>query len=190
MRAWRPYTRGRFESAHGVRFERIHTGEGWVCGGEEGGGGQRAHQHQHQHIAHQQHTQRTTNKRTTHNTNHARGHRQFCFPKFAHVGLSLDPRSSTIHFQFENRSRSNHSLYMIKLFNFSNLEGSFGGNQQPDGSSGLSPSPPPLPPPPQQQHNTQRTETQTQRHRDTETTTQRLSQNPSIANDLHVRHFQ
>ena len=28
---------------------------------------------------------------------------------------------------------SNHSLYLIKLFSFSNLEGSPGGNQQPDG---------------------------------------------------------
>ena len=46
------------------------------------------------HIAHQQHTQRTTNKRTTHNTEHARWHRQFCLPKFAHVVLSLDPRGS------------------------------------------------------------------------------------------------
>ena len=54
---------------------------------------QRTHPHQHKrqhpHIAHQQHTQRTTHKRTTHNTEHARCHRQFCLPKFAHVGLSL-----------------------------------------------------------------------------------------------------
>ena len=34
------------------------------------------HQHQHQHTAHQQHTQRTT-----HNSEHAKCHRQFCFPK-------------------------------------------------------------------------------------------------------------
>ena len=33
---------------------------------------------------------------------------------------------------------SNHSLYLIKLFSFSNLEGNFGGNQLPDGSICLS----------------------------------------------------
>ena len=35
---------------------------------------------------------------------------------------------------------SNHSLYLVKLFSFSNLEENFGGNQLPDGSICLSPS--------------------------------------------------
>ena len=92
----------------------------------------------------------------------------------------------------------NHSLYLIKLFSFSNLERNFG----PDGSIGLSPSPhhlppPRLPQPPQpqprapQQHTTHRdrqthrqTERQTERQRDGE-----RRQNPSITNDSHVRHF-
>ena len=34
---------------------------------------------------------------------------------------------------------SNHSLYLVKLFSFSNLEGHCGGNQLLDGSVCLSP---------------------------------------------------
>ena len=50
------------------------------------------------------------------------------------------------HLKFENRSKtarpdsSNHSLYLIKLFNSSYPEGNFGRNQLLDGS--ISPSPP------------------------------------------------
>ena len=112
--AWCRYTRGRFECAHGERFERTH-GEGCVCGEGEREGGEvsvtKEHQHQHTYT-HQQQTQRSTNKRSTHNTEHARWHRQFCLPKFAQVCLSLDPRGSPkkpldlIHYQFENRSRT------------------------------------------------------------------------------------
>ena len=59
------------------------------------------------------------------------------------------------------------------LFSLSNLEGNFGGNQQPDGSISLFPSPPLLPPPPQpqpqprlqQQHTTHNTHRQRQRQR-------------------------
>ena len=108
---------GRGAGAHGDvldvhmgrgRFERTHGERGG--GGEKGGGGQHTptHTRQHPHIAHQQHTRRTTHKRTTRNTEHARCHRQFCLPKFAHVGLSLDPNGSPMkpldltHFQFEN----------------------------------------------------------------------------------------
>ena len=35
-----------------------------------------------------------------------RCHRQFCLPKFAHVGSSLGPRGDLTHFQFENNSRA------------------------------------------------------------------------------------
>ena len=71
---------------------------------------------------------------------------------------------------------SNHSLYLIKLFSFSNLEENFGGNQPPNGSICLSNSPsPPSPPPPQSQprpqppHTTHRDrETETHRQRETE----------------------
>ena len=112
------------------------------------------------------------------------GHRQFCLPEFAHVWLS---RASEVHqrnfwifpiFKFENRLSS---VYLIKLFSFSNLEGNFG----PDGSISLSPSPPHLPPPPlpppppqpqpraPQQHTTHRdrnthTDRETERQRETE----------------------
>ena len=58
----------------------------WCGEGEEGG--QRdtptpTPKHTNTHTLHTQ--------RTTHNTEHARCHRQFCLPKFAHVRLSLDP---------------------------------------------------------------------------------------------------
>ena len=69
---------------------------------------------------------------------------------------------------------SNRSLYLTKLFIFSNLEGSSGGNQQPDGSIGLSPSPPSLPPPPRQ-HTTRNTQRQRHRDRDTETKPESLT---------------
>ena len=42
---------------------------------------------------------------------------------------------------------SNRLPCLIKLFSVSNLEGNFGSNQQPDGSTCLSPSPSPSPPP-------------------------------------------
>ena len=102
-------------------------------------------------------------------------------------GLS---RASEVHrrtpwifpiFKFENRSRTTcfpitPIIRLIKLFSFSNLEGNFGGNQQPDGSMSLSPSPLLLPPPqprPPQQHTTRNTQRQRhkERHRDTETET-------------------
>ena len=64
-----------------------------------------------------------------HTTKNTQCERQFCSPKFAHVGLPLDPRGSPketlgsyTFIKFENRSRttcpdsSNHSLYLIKVF--------------------------------------------------------------------------
>ena len=68
-------------------------------------------------------------------------HRQFCLPKFAHIGLS---RASEVHKRnpgifpiFSLRigreqhvhDSSNHSLFLIKLFSFSYPEGNSGGNQ-------------------------------------------------------------
>ena len=84
---------------------------------------------------------------------HTGGRRQFCLRSKAHVEVLLGHREvhqrnswlDQTHFQFENRSRttcpdsSNHSLYLIKLFNSSYTEGHCGGNQQPDGSICLSP---------------------------------------------------
>ena len=65
------------------------------------------------------HTHTTyTHKRTTHNTEHTRCHHQFCLPKFAHVGLSLDPRGSPkkpldlTQFKFEKRSRTTCSRFL------------------------------------------------------------------------------
>ena len=157
----------------------VHTGR-CVCGRGEGRGRRVS-------VTHQQHTQRTTNKRTTHNTEHAKWHRQFRFPKFAHVRLSLDPQRFTketlgsytfscwrIDREQHVPDSSNHSLYLTKLFSFSNLEGSSGGNQQPDGSISLSPSPP-LPSSTTTTHNTKQTggERQRLRHRDRDTETQR-----------------
>ena len=79
--AWYRYTRGRFESSHGKRFESTHG-----------------------------------------------GHRQFCLPRTAHVGLSLAPTSSPkvttgccpCSILRKDREQhvpdsSNHSLYLIKL---------------------------------------------------------------------------
>ena len=126
---------------------------------------------------------------------HTGGRRQFCSPRKVHVEFSLVPREvhqrnrwivhifrlRTCREQHVSDS-SNHSLYLKRLFSFSNLEANFGGNQQPDGSIGLSRSP--LSPPSSTTtttttHNTQHTETEThtdrdtetQRHRDTETET-------------------
>ena len=56
-----------------------------------------------------------TQQRTT---QHARCHRQFCLPKFAHVGCSLDHRGSPkkpldlTHVQLENRSRTTCSRFL------------------------------------------------------------------------------
>ena len=110
------------------------------------------------------------------------GHRQFCLPKIAHVWLS---RASEVHqrnfwiFPISSlkigreqhvTDSSNHSLYLIKLFSFSNLEENFGGNQQSDGSSCLSNSPSlPSPPPP----TTTTTTHDTQRQGDRDTKTER-----------------
>ena len=128
------YTRGEAWAGVGVQRDTptpTHWGRG------EGVNVTHQHQHQHTQIAHQQHTQRTTHRRSTHNTEHARWHRQFCLPKFAHVRLSLDLRGSPKkpldlkHFQFgldrDQRvpDSSNHSLHLIKLFNFSSPEGHF-----------------------------------------------------------------
>ena len=102
----------------------------------------------------------------------AGGHRQFCLPKFAHVWSS---RASEVHqktfqsFPFSSlridsdrhvTDSSNHSLYLIRLFSFSNLDGICG----PDGSISL----PPLSPQPRapQQHTTHNTQRLRQRHRD------------------------
>ena len=99
-------------------------------------------------------------------------HRHFCLPKFAHVGSSLAPEVHErnpwillililrIGREQNVADSSNHSLCLIRLFSFSNLEENFGGNQLPDGSTSHSPSllPPPPPPQPQprppQQHRT------------------------------------
>ena len=78
---------------------------------------------------------------------------------------------------------SNHSLYLIRLFNFSSLEGRCGGNQQSDGSISLSLSPLSLPPTHNMQHATRRDS-----DTETETLTQR-NRNPSVTNDLQVRYF-
>ena len=77
-RPWCRYTRGRFECTHGGRFERTHRGRGGVSV---------AHQHTLQHTPTSTHCTPTTH--TTHNTEHARCHRQFCLPKFAHGGCSV-----------------------------------------------------------------------------------------------------
>ena len=84
---------------------------------------------------------------------HTDSRRQFCLPRKAHVEFSLGPREVhqrncwIIHIFSVRIDREQHvpdsssnSLYIIKLFSFSNLEGNLGGNQQPDGSIGLSPS--------------------------------------------------
>ena len=184
-------TCGRCAGAHGDVLNvhtgsvlNVHTERGVGAWGRRGRAGGVSVTHQHQH---------TTHNEQTHNTEHARWHRQFCLPKFAHVGLSLDPRGSPKEtlgsYTFFNLridreqhvpDSSNHSLYLIKLFSFSNLEGSSGGNQPPHGSISLSPSP--LPPSSTTtKHNTQHTEIETQR--------QRQRQNPSFTNNLHVRHF-
>ena len=97
----------------------------------------------------------------------AGGHRQFCLPKFAHVWSSRAsevPQKTFQSFPFSSlridsdrhvTDSSNHSLYLIRLFSFSNLEGICG----PDGSISL----PPLSP---QQHTTHNTQRLRQRHRD------------------------
>ena len=72
---------------------------------------------------------------------------------------------------------SNHSPCLIKLFSFSNLEGIFGGNQQPDGSICLSPSSSSSlspPPPPHLTHTT--TTTHTTQHSTTHNITRRQGQ--------------
>ena len=132
---------------------------------------------------------------------HTGGRRQFCLPRKAHVQFSLGSREVhqrnrwIIHIFSLRTDReqhvpdsSNHSLYLIKLFSFRSLEANVGGNQQPDGSIGLSRSPPPPQPP---QRETQRhrdrdrdrerqsdraTERQRHRDRDTEIETQRQTQ--------------
>ena len=129
-----------------------------MCGREEGG------------VAHQQHT---TNKRTTYNTEHAKWHRQFCVPKksptwSSHLVPEVHKRNPWILHIFSLRidrkqhvpDSSNLPLYLRKLFSFRNLEGSSGGNRQPDGSITLSPSP-------TQQHATSNLQRQRRRERET-----------------------
>ena len=73
---------------------------------------------------------------------HTEGRRQFCLPRKAHVEFSLGPREVhqrnpwILHFFSLRIDReqhvpdsTNHSLYLMKLFSFSNLEGNVGGNQ-------------------------------------------------------------
>ena len=70
------------------------------------------------------------------------GHRQFCKPRKAHVGLSLGPKGSpkvttgccprsSLRKDREQHvpDSSKHSLYLIKLLSSSYPEGNFGGNQ-------------------------------------------------------------
>ena len=88
--------------------------------------------HQHQHIAHQQQTQSTTHKRTTHNTQHRTrkvSSTKICPRK--DVTLPQRLRNPWILHVFSLRidreqhvpDSSNHSLHLIKLFNFSSPEG-------------------------------------------------------------------
>ena len=144
-------------------------------------------------------TTHTTHNEQTHNTEHARWHRQFCLPKICprrviyHLTPEVHQRNPWIFYIFSLRidreqhlsDSSNHSLYLIKLFSFTNLEGSSGRNQRPDGSIRLYP----LLLLPSLHTTTTHKNAQRQRHRDRETETQRQGQNPSITNDLHVRLF-
>ena len=153
LRAWCRYTRGRFECRQGGkgRFERTHGERGgrWEwCGREEGG---QRDTPTPTHCTPNRHTHNAQrNNAQTNNSQHARWHRQFCLPKFAHVGLSLDPTGSpkkpldVTHSNFENWSSMFPippiiSLYLLKLFNSSSPEGHCGENQPPDGSICLSP---------------------------------------------------
>ena len=117
-----------------------------------------------------------------------RGSPKIFFGSFPFSSLRKDRKQHVPDF-------SNHSLYLIRLFSFSNLDGNFG----PDGSIGLSPPPPlppssspsfptllpsePPPPPPRapQQHathNTQHTEreTEAQRQRQRKKTTPKYNE--------------
>ena len=132
------------------------------------------HQHQHQHTHANTHTLHTnthnaqTHKRTTQNTQGVIASSAYQnLPTYSnHLTPEVQQRNPWILQIFSLRTdreqhvpdSSNHSLYLIKLFSFSNLEGSSGGNQQPDGSISLSPSRPPS----LSHHNN----TQRQRHRD------------------------
>ena len=153
MKAWCRYTRGRYERAHGDVLSP-HT--------ESRGEGV--------------------------------GHRQFCLPNLPTLVITsfrgspkklLDLSHSSLRKDREQHvpDSSNYSLYLMKLFSFSNLEENFGGNQQPDGSSCLSNSPSlPSPPPPQPQppHTT---------HRDKETETQRQRETEKEDSEKDVSHF-
>ena len=68
---------------------------------------------------------------------------------------------------------SNHSLYVIKLFSFSNLEGNFGGNQLPDRSISLSFLPPPPQPRPPRRNNTEQQHNTTKDNRQLTTSHER-----------------
>ena len=169
LRAWCRYTRGRFECAHGGRFERTH-GERGGCVGERGEGVSVTHQHQHQHIAHQRHT---THDEQTHNTQHRtrKVALSVLFTKICPRRVITWPQRSTKETNgsypfFSLRTgrkqhvadSSNHSLCLIKLFSFSALVGI--SNQMVRFVSPLL-----LPPSSTTTtHNTQHTETQ--RHRD------------------------
>ena len=82
---------------------------------------------------------------------------------------------------------SNHSLYLIKLFSYSNLEGNFGGNQLPNGSICLSSSTPPRP---SRQHTTQHQHITTShtthgdRHRETEKAEEEREKEPQPFSSL------
>ena len=132
----------------------------------------------------------------------AGGHRQFCLPKFAHVWLS---RASEVHqktfqsFPFSSlridsdrhvTDSSNHSLYLIRLFSFSNLEGILAQMVRLVSPLLLSPSlslhsTPTTATSTTTTHNTQHTETETETQRQR----QRKKTKPSFTNDSHVRHF-
>ena len=92
------------------------------------------HQHtrQHPHIAHQQYT---THNAQTHNTEHARWHRQFCYIQITAwtLGYLRLFEIFTLTFCALHRHKhvpdsSNHSLYLITLFTSSSPEGHCGGN--------------------------------------------------------------
>ena len=171
-----------------------------VCVGEEGERGQRdtptptrTHCTPTTHNA-----QRTNAQHTTQNT---QGDRQFCLPKICHVGLSLGSRGSPKkpldlkHFQFENRSRTTCPRFLQSsalpdkaVLSFSNLEGSSGGSQQPDGSISLSPSPLSLPSPPQQ-HTTRNTQRQRHRHRDKTKVSRTICLGPSTMVSCFCKHL-
>ena len=109
----------------------VHTGRGvGVCVGR-GGRGSRGRGHRDTPTPTPTHCTPTTH---THNTQHRtrKVASSETFGSFPFLSLRIDREQHV-------PDSSNHSLYLIKLFSFSNLEEHCGGNQPPDGSICLSP---------------------------------------------------